>query len=180
MQDLPATQLLDYILLNSHEFASELRKIVACILRKWGQNDPDSIHDIAQDCFIKITESLKAGRFKAESSFKTYIYAVARYTCIDHFRSGRAAEHIDIDKVSLVDPAASGEEMLISQDERRVACRVLLNLPRECRKLWRAVFYGRRNYRQVAELLGLKEGTVKRKMWECRLLAREMAEEYAK
>jgi RNA polymerase sigma factor (sigma-70 family) len=180
MQDSPATQVLDHISVNGDEFISELRKIVESILRKWGQNDPDSIHDIAQDCFIKITESLRAGRFKGESSYKTYIYAVARYTCVDHYRSRKASEHVDIENVVIADSAASGEEMLISQDERRVACRVLLNLPHECRKLWRAIFYGRRNYKQAADLLGLKEGTVKRKMWECRKLAREMAEDYTK
>ena len=177
---MPATQVLDYISLNSNEFISELRRIVESILRKWGRSDPDSVHDIAQDCFIKITESLKAGKFKGESSFKTYIYAVARYTCVDYYKSRKASEHVDIEKVVVVDPSASGEDMLISQDERRVACRVLLNLPRECRRLWRAIFYGRRNYRQAADTLGLKEGTVKRKMWECRKLAREMAEDYTK
>jgi RNA polymerase sigma-70 factor (ECF subfamily) len=180
MQNLLATQVLDHISLNSNEFISELRCIVESILRKWGQGDPDSIHDIAQDCFIKITESLKAGKFKGESSFKTYIYAVARYTCVDHYKSCKASEHVDIEKITVADPAASGEEILISRDERRVACRVLLNLPRECRKLWRAIYYGRRNYKQAADLLGLKEGTVKRKMWECRQLARKMAEDYTK
>jgi RNA polymerase sigma-70 factor (ECF subfamily) len=127
-----------------------------------------------------VVESLESGRFEGRSSFSTYVYTITRRTCIDYYRAARAAQTDDIDKMTLADPGCSQEEQLVSAERRRTAYLVLISLPRECRRLWRMVFFGKRNYRQVADKLGLSEGSVKRKMWQCRQWAREKVEFYEK
>ena len=86
----------------------------------------------------------------------------------------------DIEQVALQDPASSQEEQVIAAEQRKTAYKVLMSLPKDCRRLWRMIFFGKRNYRQAAEKLGLSEGSIKRKMWECRRLARKKVEFYEK
>ncbi len=173
MTESAADQLLRRIREHDNELIAELRQIIDRIIRKFNWTGPVSAEDIAQDCFIKLMESLARGRFEGRSSFKTYVYTIVRRTCIDYYKSHRAAEMTDIDNITLVDPAISPEKAVISLEQRNIACRVLMALPKECRRMWRAVFFGRRNYKQVAEQLGVSEGTIKRRMWQCRQMAKE-------
>ena len=175
-----AELLLRRIREHDREFIADMRQIIERIARKWNWTDADSVNDIAQDCFIKLLESLSSGRFEGRSSFKTYVYTITRRTCIDYYKAARTVEMDDIEQVALQDPACSQEEQMIATERRKTAYRVLMSLPKDCRRLWRAVFFGKRNYRQAAETLGLSEGSVKRKMWECRQLAREKVEFYEK
>ena len=168
--------LLERIRREDREFVADLKSIVTRIAQKWNWTSRDSVDDIAQDCLLKIISNIKAGKFEGRSSLKTYVYTIVRRTCIDYYRSARSVETTDVEKVTLIDESDSADDKLIMEDNRRIAARVILTMPADCRKLWRAIFFGKRNYRQAAEYLGLKEGTVKRRMWECRQLAREKVE----
>ncbi len=161
--------------LNANEtlITSDLQQMIRRIVMRFGWNDRDSVDDVVQDCMLKLLSNLRSAAFEGRSSLKTYVYTIARRTCIDYYRAARAVDTCDWEQVVLIDPAESPEEKMMGKDRRRIAARVLLALPRECRRLWRAVFWGRKNYRQVAEQLGLSEGSVKRKMWNCRQLAME-------
>ena len=152
--------------------------IIRRIAAKWNWTDESTLGDICQDCYIKVVQNLERGKFKEQSSFKTYLYSIVRNTCMDYYKASKVADWTDIEKVELVDQSPSQSDSLISVEERRTAARVLLALPRECRRLWQSIFFQKRNYRQTAELLGLTEGTVKRKMWECRQQARKLVLAY--
>ncbi|MBU8935036.1 MAG: sigma-70 family RNA polymerase sigma factor [candidate division Zixibacteria bacterium] len=177
---ITAEELLGRIRKNDKQFLDELMLIIRRIAIKWSWTDQVGLDDVCQDCFIKVTENLRQGKYRQQASFKTYVYAIVRNTCIDNYKASRMADVVDVEKVTLVDQGSTGEEDLISKEERQTAARVLLALPRECRKLWQAIFFGKRTYREAAELLRLTEGTVKRKMWECRQAARKMVERFEK
>jgi len=155
------------------EFLAELRQIVSRVVAKFNWTDRESAADIAQDCFLKIITNLRAGKFEGRSSFKTYVYVIVRRTCIDYYRAATSVDVTPVESVTLVDQTLSPEERIIGKERRRIAARILMALPKECRRLWRSVFFGRKTYRQVADHLGVKEGTIKRRMWECRQMARE-------
>jgi RNA polymerase sigma-70 factor (ECF subfamily) len=169
---------LSAIVQNDPHFVAELQAVVGAIVRKWNWGGSESIGDIVQDCLLKLLQNISSGRFRGESSLKTYIYAIARNTCIDYYKERKALEAVDVDSVEVVDECLSAEDYLMHRDQRRIACQVLLSLPEECRRLWRAIFFGKRNYKQAGELLKLSEGTVKRRMWECRQTARERLKSY--
>lgn len=164
----PAGDLWKRIQANDRELIDELRHIVEHLVRKWQWGDREVVDDLAQDCFVKILENLRDGHFRAESSLKTYVYTIVRRTCIDHYRARKAVDRTDIDKTILIDESPSVEQELMDRDARRIAARVLLSLPSECRRLWRLIFFKGKNYREAGEYMGLAEGTIKRKMWECR------------
>lgn len=173
MVESASSELLRTIESSNGEFVGELKSIITAIVRKWNWSDLGSVDDMAQDCFLKLLQNIRSGKFKGDSSLKTYIYAIARNTCIDYYKERKAVEFSDLDGIELADNSPSPDARLIDMDERKLACRVLLSLPDDCRQLWRTIFFGKRNYKQASELLGLSEGTVKRRMWECRQAARE-------
>jgi DNA-directed RNA polymerase specialized sigma24 family protein len=74
----------------------------------------------------------------------------------------------------------SPDEEILNRERRQLAARILLALPKYCRRLWGLIFLGNRNYKQAAEVLGVAEGTVKRQMWQCRKLAQKQREIYEK
>jgi RNA polymerase sigma-70 factor (ECF subfamily) len=178
MVETAAFDLLAAIDRNDRHFVAELQEVVSAIVRKWNWGGSENVGDIVQDCLLRLLQNIRSGRFRGESSLKTYIYAIARNTCIDYYKERKAFEAIDIDSVELVDESLSAEDCLMHRDQRRIACQILLSLPEECRRLWRAIFFGKRNYKQAGELLKLSEGTVKRRMWECRQIARERLKSY--
>lgn len=69
----------------------------------------DDAADLAQEVFIKVFRSL--GRFRSDSSFSTWLYRVARNTCLDQLRRRRPAT------VSLDEPLDTGEGVLPRQLE---------------------------------------------------------------
>lgn len=177
---LTADECFRRIRANDKAFLEELRLIVRRIAARWKSLNINDIEDIVQDCLLVLMTNLERGDFKGEASFSTYLYAIVRNTCSDYYRAARLRDHVDVEEITLADTAPTQEESLEHRQRRDVACRVLLSLPRKCRRLWRVIFFGGRTYREAAELLGLTEGAVKRKMWECRQRARELAETYKK
>lgn len=173
-----AANILKQIQSNDREFVGELHLLVQKLAYKFNFRDPQATDDLVQDCFVKILTNLQKGRFEGRSSFRTYVYTIVRRTCIDHWRSNRFVDSIDISQIPLVDSAPLADEKILQRQRRKVAARILLSLPGECRRLWRTIFYGKRNYRETASLLKMKEGTVKRKMWECRKKAAKKLVEY--
>jgi len=177
---LSSQTYLDRLQSDRDKFLDELILIVRAIAARWNWTNMVSLDDIVQDCFLKLICNLEKGQFSGQSSFKTYVYAITRNTCIDYFRASKQHQAVDADEADLVDRSTSPEDRIIEAEDRQTASRVVRALSRECRRLWRVIFFGKRNYRQAAELLGLKEGTVKRKMWECRRQARGLVIELEK
>lgn len=136
----------------------------------------DPIEDINSIVHLKLFSSLKAGKFRGESTFRTYVQRVARYTCIDQVRSQRVQRAADPDDL----PTPAGDDAPDVIHERSVEYKIFLKIFRsigaECQKLWRMVFSESLNYKEIGEKLGLPEGTVKRKVHECKKMAMELKE----
>lgn len=177
---LSSQTYLDRLQSDRDKFLDELILIIRAIAAKWNWTNMVSLDDIVQDCFLKLICNLEKGQFSGQSSFKTYVYAITRNTCIDYFRASKQYQSVDADKTDLIDQSVSADDRIVEAEDRRTASKVIRALSGECRRLWRAIFFGKRNYRQAADLLGLKEGTVKRKMWECRKQARQLVLELEK
>lgn len=136
----------------------------------------DDIEDVNSVVHLKLFSTLKAGKFRGESTFRTYVQRIARYTCIDQVRSQRVQRDADPDDL----PAPSGEEAPDVIHEKSVEYQIFVKIFRsigtECQKLWRMVFSESLNYKEIGEKLNLPEGTVKRKVHECKKMAMELKE----
>lgn len=134
----------------------------------------EDIEDINAIVHLKLFSGLKAQRFRGESTLRTYVQRIARYTCIDQVRYQRMQR--DINPGDLPLPAAEATPEQIHEEEERyqIFVNIFRSIGPECQKLWRMIFSESLNYKEIGEKLHLPEGTVKRKVHECKKNAIEL------
>ena len=106
--------------------------------------------ELTEEVFVKLV--LKRPRFHNGSSFKTWLYTVARNTAIDHLRRNKRI-HIPLEEC----PHLAGEEDLersyIHQEEKLLMHRCMKQLKPEYRQvLWLSYFEGF-SYQQIGRVM---------------------------
>ena len=71
--------------------------------------------DLAQDTFIKAFQSV--GRFKAKSSFFTWLYRIALNTTLTHLRKNKLRRFFSFEKMSEEDHSAGFIEQLVTESD---------------------------------------------------------------
>ena len=68
----------------------------------------------------------------------------------------------------------------MTKEERKTLWRVYRLMSADCRRLWKMIFWDNLSYSQIAERVGIKEGTVKSRFARCKekaiLLRRKLTE----
>ena len=134
--------------------------------------------DLAQDVFIKLFRSLDS--FDRRANFQTWLVSVSRNLCIDHYRSVRKEREAiarDVDPADLA-PAASGRSAYAELEQRDRVHLLRTALDRLAPALRTAVMLRdvqELTYQEIADRLGLPEGTVKSRINRGRIeLARHL------
>jgi len=160
-------------------FAGLLRRhktpIYNFILRQL--RSPDIAEDLTQDVFVKVVQN--AADFKHEARFTTWAYAIARNLTIDHLRKMSLRRHPSLDQPvsqdtaegatlgdrtpdrhheSQVDRAAIG-----SQLGKHITVAVE-KLPQEQKEVFLLRELGQVPFKDIAEMTGVPENTVKSRM----------------
>jgi RNA polymerase sigma factor (sigma-70 family) len=138
----------------------------------------DEAEDLTQDIFLKIFKALAS--FDRRANFQTWIISISRNLCIDHYRSVRKerqtiAREVDAGDLQPVSsdrgPYAAAEH----QDLRVLLRQALQMLPLTLRTAVVLRDLQELSYQEIAERLGLPEGTVKSHINRGRLeLARQL------
>jgi RNA polymerase sigma-70 factor (ECF subfamily) len=139
----------------------------------------DEAEDLTQDVFLKLFKSIKT--FDRRANFSTWLISVSRNLCIDHYRSVRrehdAVTH-DIDVVTLAQPSTIDSPYALLERRDRVAL-LRAALDKLAPSLRMAVMLRdiqELSYQEIAERLGVPEGTVKSRINRGRTeLARQIA-----
>ena len=127
--------------------------------------------DLTQEAFLKAWRSLDGFQFKA--AFSTWLYRLASNLCLDHLRSAKRCKTLPLIVVSedseelavdLPDPAPLPEEHVILSEEQQHLQTALAALPSEERQLLTLRVINELSYAEIAELLAIKEGTVKSRL----------------
>jgi RNA polymerase sigma-70 factor (ECF subfamily) len=138
----------------------------------------DEAEDLAQDIFLKIFKALDT--FDRRANFQTWIISIARNLCIDHYRSVRKeretiAREIDAGDLTPVSVEIGPEKALERSDLRALLQRALERLPLSLRTAVILRDLQELSYQEIADRLGLPEGTVKSRINRGRLeLARQI------
>lgn len=75
----------------------------------------DDASDLTQDTFIKAFQSI--GRFKAKSSFFTWLYRIALNTSLTHLRKSRLRRFFSFEKMNEEDHSAGFVEQLVTDSD---------------------------------------------------------------
>jgi RNA polymerase sigma-70 factor (ECF subfamily) len=124
----------------------------------------DEAEDLTQDIFLKIFRALNT--FDRRANFQTWIISISRNLCIDHYRSVRKERQTiarDVDSTDL-QPATTDRgpyQVAEHQDLRAQLRQALETLPATLRTAVVLRDLQELSYQEIADRLGLPEGTVK-------------------
>jgi RNA polymerase sigma-70 factor (ECF subfamily) len=124
----------------------------------------DEAEDLTQDIFLKIFKALNT--FDRRANFQTWIISISRNLCIDHYRSVRKERQTiarDVDSNDL-QPATSERGPYAQaehQDLKAQLRQALETLPVTLRTAVVLRDLQELSYQEIADRLGLPEGTVK-------------------
>ena len=132
--------------------------------------------DLAQDVFVKIVQN--AAEFKHEARFSTWAYTIARNVCIDHQRKMSLRRHPSLDQASgehgdgptlgerTADPTPGAlvERVAIGAEMGQHITRAVELLPAEQREVFLLREIGNVPFKDIAQMIGVPENTVKSRM----------------
>lgn len=140
-------------------------RIKAFFARK--MSDRDLVQELTQRTFERCLEKVHA--FEHRSSFSTFIYGIARFILLEHYRELRRAEqHDPIEETPVVDLDPTPFSIVERNSERKLIIHVLRRLPLDVQILVELYFFEHQPARHVAEVLGVPEGTVRGRIRACR------------
>lgn len=116
--------------------------------------------DLIQRTFLALVESQE--RFRGESSFRTFLFAVAHNVLGRHYRQKRRdGERLDFLTVSAHDLGPSPPSLLARRDEERILLTALRRIPIDYQVVLELYFWEKMTAAELAEVTGVPEGTAR-------------------
>ncbi|KUO67498.1 MAG: RNA polymerase subunit sigma-70 [Lutibacter sp. BRH_c52] len=120
----------------------------------------ENADDVLQNTFLRIYKSLP--NFQQKSTLHTWMYRIAYNESLRFLEEAKKKSHSSLDDVShkylnnLVDDAFfEGDEIQLKLQ------RILSELPERERQIFQMKYYDDLKFREMEEILGIKEGTLK-------------------
>ena len=120
----------------------------------------DSHEDLVQQTFAACIES--RDRFRGESSFRTYLFAIAHNMLRAHFRSRkRESAHLEFTEVSARDLAPGPSTMFRAQREQQLLLEALRQIPLDYQVVLELYYWEELSGSAIAAIVELPENTVR-------------------
>jgi len=128
--------------------------------------DSASAEDVVSETFIDAWQH--AGRYEGRSTVSTWLLGIARHKALTA-ASRRTTETLDSEMVmNVVDPANDPEAELGHKDTGSVIRRCLAAMSPEHAEMIDLVYYQEKSIKEIADILGIPENTVKTRMFYAR------------
>ena len=137
--------------------------------------NPEDAADLTQESFLKAWRALDTFRFG--SSFSTWLFRLASNTCLDHLRVQKRRPTLSLTlqdedgeetTLDLPDTAPTPEEAVVALEERERLTRALEQLDPQQRQILTLRVVNDLTYTEIADILEVKEGTVKSRIARAR------------
>ena len=136
----------------------------------------ESAEEVAQEVFLRVVQNASA--FKHEARFSTWLYTIARNLCLDQLRRAAHRRHPSLDQplgpaesshtlgdsVADARPEVSAERALVSTQMLAIVSRAVEALPDEQREVFLLREVANLPFKEIAEVTGVAENTVKSRM----------------
>ena len=133
--------------------------------------------DLTQDIFVKCYRSLNT--FKGKSKVKTWLWRIAINHCKDYLKSWYQKNVLAIENefVYTVDSKESVEQTVIKNDEDERLVFEVMNLPIKYREVIYLFYFEELPIKEIAQVIEVKENTVKTRMRRAKELLKDRLEE---
>lgn len=139
-------------------------------------NKTDAGAELIQQTFLACVEG--AASFRGESSFRSYLFAIAYRQLCRHYRD-RRGDRIDLTEVSVAAMDPSPSQVMIEGEELRLLLAGLRRIPVDCQVALELLYWEQLTTVEMAAVLEIPEGTVKSRLRRGRALLREAIEALA-
>lgn len=139
--------------------------------------------DLFQETFIKVIQSLRAGKYKDNGRFLSWVIRIAHNLIIDHFRKEKQMNSIsnddsDLDLLNNKKLAEDNIEDLLVSDQIREDVRKLINeLPSDQREVVLMRHFGGLSFKEIADQTGVSINTALGRMRYALINLRKMIKE---
>jgi len=135
-------------------FAGPLKRYLSGLLR-----DPAEAEDLAQETFLRFTQSLSS--FRGDCSIRSFLYRIAHNLALNHLASASVRREEVGDPPDGASPSLSPQaEALLGQRADSLR-RALLSLPPQQRAVVILKTWEDLTFREIAAVLSVAEGTAK-------------------
>ncbi len=130
--------------------------------------------EVVQEVFVRVVQN--AHDFKHEARFTTWVYTIARNLCIDHLRKRALRKHPSLDESrgeegegptlgeQTADPRASVEREATGTELKQRIAVAVDKLPDDQREVFLMREVANLPFKEIAEITGVPENTVKSRM----------------
>lgn len=144
--------------------------------------DVPASEDIAQEAFLSAWTHLP--RLQNPASFLPWLRQITRNLARDHLRASRNrpldGEAAELAIARAADPGQCPAGLLLDQERDAIAAELISELPEESREVLLLYYREGQNSRQVAELLGLSDAAVRKRLSRARRCLRtELMERFS-
>ena len=137
----------------------------------------DRWDDVLQDVRLEVTRLLGQGKFRGESSLRTYLWRVVSHTCLDQLRALSKWKWADLEVLEQGEsPAGAVHAPESNREDRDLLLRVLQRVSPDCRQMWRMIVAGL-SYKEMSLRLNVAEGTLRVRVLRCREKAASLRQE---
>jgi len=127
-----------------------------------------SAEDLVQKTFLACVESVEG--FEGRSSFRSYLFAIARNVLYRHYRDGADFDPLTGSVATRLADQGSAADRVATQQEHRLLLLALRSLPLELQTLLELAYWEGLADRELAEVLDIPTGTVKSRLRKARQL----------
>ena len=130
--------------------------VVNVVYRMCG--DMELAEDAAQDAFIQAWLHLPS--FRPGTSLRNWLYRIAVNAALDVIRRGPKQPFADLETLSMPDPQAGPEAVLLQKERTHAVQQAILSLTEASRAVLVLREYGGLSYQEIAAALDIPLGTV--------------------
>ena len=144
--------------------------------------NPDDALDLSQEAFLRAWRSL--GQYQFEASFSTWLFRLTSNICIDFLRRKKRRQETSLTEsydgsdegaeLSVPDAQPGPEQQAMTNETKIELARAMEQLSPEHREILQLRVVEDLQYEQIADILGVRVGTVKSRLARARLSFRKI------
>ncbi len=156
-----------------HEVYERYAGYAAAVVRRY-VTDRDAAHDLLQDSFVKVFTRIDTFTYRGEGSFRAWILRIVANESLNYVRQNQKSSFTDDV------PDAPDEDPDVGLVPSDVLMDMVAQLPPGYRMILNLFVFEGKKHKEIAQLLGISEGTSASQYLRAKRLLARMIKDYIK